>query len=169
MLIQVTGVRWRQLTSDPNALAGHPWYFGFMELASSLILAAAAGAALFSATLATGPARRFILWASVFTMVLSLDDIYMLHEAISERSIYAVYGTYMLVLLAFHRNYLMQTPVLLAIVAVGCLASAAIADTLTDWHFVDLKGAEEAVELFAFCLWSAYVVSCSRQALQQPS
>ena len=92
LIVSTTGAEWRQLTSDSNALGGDPWYFGFMEVATSLILAAAAGVALFSSTMMRGDAKRFVLWAGVFTLLLSLDDIYMLHESISERSIYAVYA-----------------------------------------------------------------------------
>ena len=167
VILLVTGAEWRQLTSDPNGLAGQPWYFGFMEIASSLTLAAAAGIALFTTGLIEGSARRFIVAAGVFTLLLSLDDIYMLHEAISERSIYLLYGGYVLLLLVFNRDYLLRTPVVMAAAAVSCLVAAVVVDTATDWRFVNLKGAEEVLELFAFCLWSAYLVTCSRRAIME--
>ncbi len=74
-----------QLLLDPAALAGLPWYTGLISnigiLAWTLATAAAAGAAHVARLGGRHGAARFLRQAAVLSLLLTLDDLFLLHSS----------------------------------------------------------------------------------------
>jgi hypothetical protein len=156
------------LLKDPNSLAlpPNPWYFGFIELASGLILVSCGASTIFAAGLAKTEWKTFLYSGGMITIVLGLDDVYMLHEAISERSIYLMYGIVVPLFLAGNRRAVLASPFPLLLLSLSMLAASVVVDTANDWKYLHVADAEEFVELLGFCFWYSYFIATSRLAIQ---
>lgn len=97
-----------ELIRDPNSVGSFPFYVGALSNIGVLFWWSAAVVAAFTYVLLRGvkqadqrvkEARAFFLYAALFTALLALDDLFMLHEeafpvylGVSEMAVYAVYG-----------------------------------------------------------------------------
>jgi hypothetical protein len=168
LIIAATGAPMGVLLKDPNSLAmpPNPWYFGFIELASGLILVSCGASTIFAATLAKREWKTFLYSGGIITIVLGLDDVYMLHETISERSLYLVYGIVVPAFLVLNRRAVLASPFPLLLFSIAMLAASVLVDTANDWQYLRIPDAEEFVELFGFCFWYSYFIATSRLAIQ---
>ncbi|WP_168157429.1 hypothetical protein [Erythrobacter sp. QSSC1-22B] len=155
------------LLQDPNHTANNPWYFGFIEFASVLILIAAGAVAIFSASLTKGPCKRFLYVGGFITVALAIDDAYMLHEEISERSFYIAYGILIPLFFIWNRKFVFDGPLLIIFLSGFMLALAVLIDTANDWGYFGPSEPENLLELFGFFLWSAYFFSVSRMSISR--
>jgi hypothetical protein len=168
LIIAATDAPMEVLLKDPNSLAlpPNPWYFGFIELASGLILVSCGASTIFAATLARREWKAFLYSGGMVTIVLGLDDVYMLHETISERSLYLMYGIVVPVFMAVNKRAVLASPFPLLLLSIAMLAASVVVDTANDWEYLHVPDAEEFVELFGFCFWYGYFIATSRLAIQ---
>jgi hypothetical protein len=166
-----TNTRIGLLLSDPNAIAGLPFYYGALEYAGIVLMAATAGIAIFSSTLSTGRAARFLMLGGLLTLLFVSDDLYMLHEQssrvnLNDRTVYAVYAALALAFVVTNRSHLLQTPFILFFAAVVFFAVSIGVDSFTGLGRRLPSGLENMLELIGICFWSAYLIKCCRNALR---
>ena len=166
-----TNTRIGLLLSDPNAIAGLPFYYGALEYAGIVLMAATGGIAVFSSTLSHGRAARFLILGGLLTLLFAFDDLYMLHEQISrmnlnDRTVYEVYAALALVFVVANRSHFLQTPFILLFVAVVFFAVSIVVDNYTGLGRRLPNGFENMLELIGICFWSAYFIKCGRNALR---
>jgi hypothetical protein len=166
-----TGTPMGLLLGDPNATAGQPSYYGGMEYAGIILMAATAGIALFSSAFSPRRAARFLILGGLFTLWLVLDDAYMLHEQspriyLSERLVFGIYGVLLLAFVLTNLTYLLQTPFALLVTAGAFFALGIAFDSFVGLARLFPNGLENMLELVGICFWSAYFIKCSRNALR---
>jgi hypothetical protein len=166
-----TNTRIGLLLSDPNAVAGMPFYYGALEYAGIVLMAATAGIAIFSSTLSTGRNARFLLLGGLLTLLYVTDDLYMLHEQsarldLSARTIYAIYAALGSAFVATNWKRFLQTPFSLLFTAAAFFAASTLVDSLTALGRRLPNGFENMLGLIGICFWSAYFIKCCRNALR---
>ena len=173
LVTATTGTPITNLLRDPNAIADLPFYFGALEYAGIVVMAAAGGIALFSATLTRGPAARFLLLGGLLTLLLVCDDLYMLHENswhfyLNEKTTFALYGLFALLFVLTNLTTLLYSSFLLFVTAGLFFAAAIAADSsaLPGFNALLPSGSEDMLELIGICFWATYFVKCSRDALR---
>lgn len=159
------------LLRDPNAIAELPFYYGALEYAGIVLMAGTAGIAVFSSTLSTGRAARFLILGGLLTLWLACDDLYMLHEQsprvyLNERIVFGIYGALVLVFAVTNLSHLLQTPFILLLAAGVFFASGIALDSFAGFARRFPSGLENMLELIGICFWSAYFIKCSRNALR---
>lgn len=166
MLKAWKGMPTEQLTRDPNALFDAPLYVGFLSQAGIFFWAGAITMCFYTAWLVPAQGmkkevRYFLVSSGLLTLMLGLDDVFLLHEqffpfiGIPEKAVYAAYGgTTLFVLIRFHRLILeTQFPLLAA-----ALSLFAISMSL-DWlqlEGIDIFLFEDGAKLVGIMCWLAY-------------
>jgi hypothetical protein len=118
------------LTRDPALVVNIPIYIGSFSIIGILLWFSAAALCLFSAPLVSHPKdnslQQFLLMSGLFTLLLVLDDLFLLHEevfpkyvGIPERVVEASYGILMLLYLFKFRAVIFKTEFLLFGLALG--------------------------------------------------
>jgi len=112
------------------------------------------------------------------SIVLALDDLFMLHEAIfpnsfgiSERLILLTYGLLVISGIVKFRKMILQTEYLILIVVLGCFGLSFIVDgfqesievVLGQWRIL----VEDGFKLLGFVGWFGYLLKCSLGAVTQ--
>lgn len=159
------GVPIHLLTSDVTSVADVPAYTGFVSQLGMLFWAAAATLCLFCATLARGTAggehARFFLTSGVLTLVLALDDLFLLHESffpligVPERAVFASYGIFAMYYLLRFRQIILagQFPLLAA--AFGFFGASVGLDVLNP-PGINPYLLEDGTKLVGVLAWLAY-------------
>lgn len=173
-----TGEPMGNLTRDTAQVAMVPVYTGVLSNLGVLAWTVGAWAALLAAAALTGRSaeRRFLFASGLVTVVLLLDDFFMLHEIVFPRYVgipeYVVYGLYAMMLawllIAHRRVILERTPYLLLAVATAALGLMLLADVLESvsplpGHYL----VEDGLKFFGIVNWSAYLVLVSLRCLRQ--
>ena len=108
------GLRLSDLMRDPAAVAAQPFYIGLGSHVGVLLWGAAATICLFSAGVLTpgseaGTRRSFLNASGVLTLILALDDLFLLHEEVIPRFLgipeMVVLGSYGLLVIAYLTRY----------------------------------------------------------------
>jgi hypothetical protein len=110
------------LVRDPVAVLQGPWYTGFLSQLGIFGWAAAAVSCALAASLLTHRMRQFFIASAALTLLLGLDDAYLLHERVlpeyfglNELVVYSVYvGLTVTYLALFIRQILLTEYTLLA-------------------------------------------------------
>lgn len=178
-----TDVTMRELTQDPTTVLDGPFYVGYVSNLGNVLWAAAAAICGFVALAlprgAPGGARRFFVWSGIFTGVLMIDDLFLLHDEVLPR--YAgisgeLYGfTYVASMAAylvlFRRNLLAANYVLFgaALILFGIsvvvdLGFSTLSD-LVPGNLVLLV--EDGAKLLGVGTWMAFFVATGREELRQ--
>jgi hypothetical protein len=167
---------------DPAAVAGWPFYLGFVSNVGALLWAAAASIFLFSFYLhrsSRGDAEwgRFLLCSGLFVSVLGVDDLFMLHEevfpyylSIPQLLVIASYGVLASLYLVRFASSLAQTAYPVFLAAMGMLAASAGLDQMKDLLAVDFVGAgscEDAAKLLGIGTWLSYAIHTSVAVLRR--
>jgi hypothetical protein len=128
------GVQIAEFTADPATTRDFPDYVGYVSHLSVLAWTAGATVALLGAHIATGPPRRFLLGAGILTAVLTLDDLFRVHEDVGsaigdsgELAILALYAAAAAALLRRSRTFLLASTPVLVLVAAGGLFAFSVA------------------------------------------
>jgi hypothetical protein len=127
LLAVVAAVLWLDIRSavlmrDPVAVFEGPWYTGALSQLGILVWAAAAAYCVLAASLLMGRARWFFIASAALTLLLGLDDAFVLHERVfpdylglDEIFVYGIYlGLTITYLLVFIRQILFTEYPLLA-------------------------------------------------------
>ena len=164
------------LTRDPAATFDAPPYVGMLSNATMLVWTAAATICLFaSGASGTGQAvRNFLFFAGLFTVMLLLDDLYMIHEVLApeylgipEKVMYVIYGLAALFWLAKYRNVIRATDYRLLMLAFFFLGSSVGIDMLDSrgWFPIDSPYLlEDGAKIAGVIFWLAYFTQTAKDA-----
>lgn len=168
---QLAGIPFSFFSSDPlSALNAHP-LTGIQSTLGALIWICTAGVCLFaSAVLHSRKAMKsviqFFLWSGIITLILTFDDLFLIHEdlayrylEIGQKTIFAIYvyliGWYIYKFRKTipHSDHLLFV---LALVFLGISESVDIFRTYWDssWRIF----VEEGFKLFGIVSWSVYLI-----------
>lgn len=181
LLTATTPVTIRQLTQDPTTVLGAPFYVGALSNLGNVLWTAAATVCLLTAvalrTLIDGAWRRFLLVSGIFTVVLLVDDLLLVHDEILPRyagvsgELYGiVYVVGMLAYLGGFRRRINQTNWLLLVAALVCFGVSTVVD-LGSSRLSEIVApsivilVEDGTKILGIGTWLAYFASVSRQAI----
>lgn len=165
----------RELRQDPDAAVERiestqiQFYYGFLSNVGVLLWCANAAICLFSAVILREGARGeapagFFLWGGIITLVLLLDDLFMLHERafpryfhLNERILFAGYASCVLVFLLKYRVTILNTDYLFLVFAFVLFGLSLLTDHIDVWiprrHLL-----EDGAKFAGILSWSAYFV-----------
>jgi len=122
------GIPIGKLTRDPSDIVGVPFYVGFLSQIGIFFWAASAAVCMFSATvLSKRPdnieIKRFLFVSGLLTLVLGLDDIFLLHESVftylgvPEKVVFFTYAGFVLLYLLEFYSVILNTEYILLLIA----------------------------------------------------
>jgi hypothetical protein len=168
------------LTRDPVQLLNGRPYTGMLSNLGIIIWSATAGICLFVVVLMQPypehrRERQFFLLAFVLTMVLLLDDLFLLHDVIlpedldiSENYLYAVYGILSLTFIIHFRKDILETPYLLLVAAVIFFGFSISVDTIV--KFLNLEHGfilEDGTKFLGITSWGTYFIYNGYQTVKR--
>ena len=176
-----------QFTRDPAAVMNGPFYAGALSNVGVLLWCAAAavcffGASLLSARIQSGLAApagdgpRFLLASALFTCLLLVDDLFMLHDLVlpeylqlRERYVILTYGLLMLAYLLRFRRQILQTDWLVLVVAGGFFSCSIVVDKLPETLLPMHHVFEDGAKFLGILGWLLYLGRSTRQLLTEPA
>jgi hypothetical protein len=133
---------------DPIMVAGgdqSEFYLGLFSNLGVVLWTATAAICLFAASELTGAqnlqARHFLLYAGLFTMLLMLDDLFMLHENYADDVVYIFYGIGLVYYVARYWRLIMRLDVVLFALTLPLFGNAVLLD-LAPWRLLPGEGIE---------------------------
>jgi len=137
-----------EILRDPIMVAGgdqSDFYLGLFSNLGVVLWTAAAAICLFAGSGLTGEAsrraRHFLLFAGFFTLVLMLDDLFMLHENYADRMIYPLYALGLLYYVIRFFGLILRLDVVLFALAIPFFGNAIVID-LAPWRLLSDEGIE---------------------------
>ncbi len=178
----VADIPLQRFFTDPVSEFGAPMYIGLVSNIGVVLWASGASACLLGALVLWGKPgnreqTRFLLSAALVTGLLTLDDLFLLHEEILPERLGipepAVMGLYAILLGWFivrFRRSILGSDYLLLIAAGTFFAASVLVDLFVDGEFLlgDLAGRrliEDGLKLLGIVGWSTYLWRSSMQAL----
>lgn len=162
------------MTSDVTSMAGVPAYTGFVSQLGILFWAAAAALCLFCAAIARGRAggeqARFFLASGLLTLVLALDDLFLLHESafphlgVPEKLVFASYGAFALYYLLRFRRIILATEFLMLATAFAFFGLSVALDVLNP-PGINPYLLEDGTKLVGVLAWLAYFARTAAASL----
>jgi hypothetical protein len=164
-------------TRDPLAIVDAPPYLGFLSNLGIILWSAAAAVCLFAFSLlsrrgASGDIRAFVLLGGLISLLLLLDDLYMLHEyfyprlGIFEKLAFAGYGVLVLVYLIGFRRKIGDTRFVYLFCALGFFALSLIIDRLPETMLPMHHLFEDGSKFLGIVCWLSYQASVCLQCLE---
>lgn len=157
------------LTRDP--LSGKPAYLGLLSQAGILVWAAGAAVCLLAGTVLRGtPDGRFMLGAGILSIVLCVDDAFLLHDevlplvGIPEGVIYAAYLGMIVLFFAAFRRAIFRSGYGVLLLALAFLGLSVICDA---WGlpWLDPYLLEDGAKFAGIALWTGYLFSTASLVL----
>ncbi|MGH2561836.1 MAG: hypothetical protein ACRDJH_22465 [Thermomicrobiales bacterium] len=171
-----TGIAIATFTRDPLAFTEIPVYTGVLSTLGVVIWSAAAAVCLLSYAVirnraAGGASPHFLLAGGLVTVLLLLDDAFMLHEVVfpehlgvSQKVVYAAHAAVLLWFLVWFRSTILHTDFLLLALALAGFGFSVGTDlTARSTPFAGLYVFEDGAKLFGIVSWAAYFVMVSAQ------
>src|SRR5690554_231839 len=178
MISQIYQVPIKKLTSDPALIANIPPLYGVL---SNLGIVLWCGA-IFSSALAAMVLRSiwkkqlylFLLYSSLLSAYLMLDDLFQFHENLSsviglnQKVVYIFLGAAVITYIIYFRITLFQTNIILLVIAIAFLSLSVLADTIVykiygsqlgDWLYL----IEDGAKWLGIVFWSYYFFYTSIQ------
>jgi hypothetical protein len=153
---------WREipygnLLRDPNAIANLPRYNGFISQFGIFLWFASVGICFLGYFLTKGiesvkKKSSYLLYFGIFSLMLGLDDAYMIHEGSFESFLFGIYAFLMLVFILLFSNLFFQTNFILMLFSGLFLASSIAADIFIE----DLFFLEDALKISGIVFWFVY-------------
>ncbi len=165
-----------QLLKDPGVLNPGPWYLGAVSYFGIALWTAACAVTLFARTLLRedrdAELRRFLLASGLFSALLGIDDLFMLHDVVapellglSEKAVIGVYGLLGLAYAIRFRGVILRTEVLLLASAIAFFGLSVAVDVL-DVDDARFLLAEDGAKLAGITLWFSYLASSAALAIR---
>lgn len=162
------------LTRDPAAITGESPFLGGLSYVGVLMWCAATAICLFCFAVlqkknVRGDLPSFFLFGGLFTLILLLDDLYLLHELvfpvylnIPEKLTFLIYGLMALGYLVRFRKLILQTDFIVLALALGFFGSSIIVDLL------DLvpTSIEDGLKILGIVGWFGYFSRTGFQMLE---
>lgn len=154
------------LTRDPTSVISSPPYIGFLSQVGIFFWAASAAVCLFGISALARcqdslETRRFLILSGVLTLLLGLDDVFLLHErgypaiGVSEKMVFLVYAGLLLSGLVRFHALILRTEYVLLGMALGCFAVSLGVDLLIP-QGRGLHLYEDGAKLTGVVFWFAY-------------
>ena len=172
------GMSFGVFTQDPMALAQGEPYFGLLSNVGILFWSAAATVCFFVASLGQKierqPSRHFFILSGLFTLLLLLDDLFLLHEAvlprllgIRQRYVLLIYLLLALLYLANYGKVILSSHPLLMAGALALFGLSLAEDLLAlapeGWHYL----LEDGAKLFGIISWFNYFALVCRKEVKR--
>ncbi len=171
------GIPIGNLVRDPTAVAGESIYVGFLSQAGIFMWAGAAAVCFLGALVLSSDepnvneTRRFLLVSGLFSLMLGLDDVFLLHEAffphigIPELAVFAAYGIFAAYYLVRFHRMIFRAEFLLLGMALGFFAVSVLLDLL-DPTFLDPYFWEDGGKVVGIVAWQAYYFRTTMAAVR---
>jgi hypothetical protein len=170
-------VPYSTLTRDPTTATGAPIYTGFLSQVSILLWASATAICLLSAkvtsSLPDNPTfPRFFFASAALTLMLGLDDAFLLHEVVfpylgvSENIVYASYIGLTLVYLVIFRKNILKTKYILFFMSFLFFGLSMGLDVITP-RGVDFFLLEDGAKLVGIMSWLTYFYDSTTSVIGQ--
>ena len=177
LLSSKTSVPIAHFTRDTVSVAGAPFYAGILSQIGILLWSASASICLLTSAVlhrvsSRSKTKAFILGAGLLTVVLMLDDAFLVHEKIAPRYfhlssniLFALYGVMITVFLISFRHIILRSDYILLVVSFGFLAASVVFDKLHDYGLFYLLGVdsvgvkyllEDGCKLLGIAGWFTY-------------
>lgn len=170
------GVPISSLTRDINAVAGVPFYIGFFSQIGIFFWVASVSICLFSARILSkrkknSPFRNFLFFSGLLTLLLALDDIFLLHEevfpdylGVPEKVVFASYGVLVLFLLVKFYKTILRTDFIVLAMAFFFFGFSVISDFLTIPGLNQFL-VEDSAKMVGIVSWFFYFHGCAESAI----
>ena len=158
------GMSFAHFTRDPVSVMGGPAYIGFISNVGIVLWISAAATALTAALWVTPAARNFLLATGVFTLLLGLDDLFMLHEdilprlGVPQKATVLTYAVLATLYALFHHREILRGPVMLFGLAGFFLGMSVAIDSVFPFSSAEAS-VEDAAKLFGIVFWFLFVAS----------
>ncbi len=173
----VGGIPIGNLTRDPSAIMGAPFYTGILSQTGIFFWSASAAICMFSAKIISKNPdsfkfKRFLFFSGLLTMLLGLDDIFLLHESvfpylgIHEKVVYATYAGLVLFYLVKFYPTILKTEYILLVMALGFFALSVIFDK-SSIPGIDPYLLEDGVKIAGIVSWMFYFYSVGTVAINK--
>lgn len=162
------GIAIGNLTRDPTGVAGAPLYTGFLSQIGIFFWAAAAAVCLFSVkVLPRQPdaleIKRFLVVSGLLTLVLGLDDVFLLHEkflpnyvGVPENAVLVSYAGFVLFYLVRFYSVILETEYVLLGMALFFFGLSIIIDVTINVSIDVYIYEEDGAKLVGIVSWLAY-------------
>lgn len=178
LLNRLLGIPVNQLTADPTALIGGPFYLGFLSQMGIFVWAAVATIGLFTSYVLrlSGGDRaysRFFVASGLFSLWLGLDDVFLFHEeafpiylGIPEKVVYGLYGGLFLLYCIRFRRFIFRTDCTALVVALVAFATSILLDIIEP-PYLNPYFFEDGAKFVGLVAWLTYFVKAGGQQLSQ--
>jgi hypothetical protein len=165
-------------TKDPTALMNAPFYLGFFSNVGIMIWSGAAMINFFVAyRIKDNPKEKenflFILFSAFITLMMTLDDLFQLHEfvfpnyfSISDNAVYLTYMNIFLLYFIYFRKRLLASEFAILGLAFFFLGLSTIIDVLPLPIPKDTF-LEDAIKLFGIVTWFIYYFRTGNEVLSE--
>lgn len=168
------------LSRDPNAISDSNFYYGAISNLGVLFWSFSTAICLFTYSILKGNKcqiasktnkdRNFLLWGGAISLMLLLDDVFLLHEIVfrvlfglNEKTTFGIYGLFLLAYLVKYKELIrLRTPYLHLLLTFVLFALSLFFDFLPrfteKWHHVF----EDGPKFLGIVSWFAYQMMASK-------
>ncbi len=169
------GIPVGNLTRDPNAIVGAPFYNGFISQIGIFFWSASAAICIFSAKIITKGhdslnIKSFLFFSGLLTLALSLDDAFQLHEGVlpylgvPEEVVIAVYAGFLIFYLIRFYSVILNTQYILLVIALVFFGVSIILD-LFNIPFLSSNLFEDGAKMAGIVSWFFYFFRVGKAAV----
>jgi hypothetical protein len=184
LITRMADIPYRDLTRDPAATLGGPWYTGVLSTGSIVLLLVGSGIALFAASFlreSDNRSMKGLLTATALLMiVVGLDDLFMLHETIHlefgiTSAVYlAIYGFTLVAILWMWREVIVGSTDYVFIVLAGVgMGLSIVVDVIMEQRLFQLPFSGDLIEdpakIVGMAFMTYYMIVTSHHALTRQS
>lgn len=167
------------LTRDPSAIMGAPFHTGILSQIGIFFWSASAAICMFTAKVISKypdslKLKRFLIFSGLLTMLLALDDIFLLHESvfpylgIHEKVVYATYAGLVLFYLIKFWPIILDTKYIFLVMALGFFALSVIFDK-SSIPGIDPYLLEDGAKIVGIVSWLFYFFQVGTGAIHKHS
>lgn len=161
------GIPFGNLTREPISVIMAPLYTGFLSQIGNLFWAASAAFCFFGATILkhypnSQNLKHFLFFSAFLTIVLCLDDVFLLHEdffpyyiGISENLVYICYFIVISLYLIIYKNIILKTEYILLAIAFLFFGASIILNIFTI-NLSDPYLIEDGLKFVGIVSWLVY-------------
>lgn len=173
------GIPIGSLTRDPTYILDAPLYTGFLSQAGIFFWSASAAVCMFSAkVLSRYPdslkIKRFLFVSGLLTLVLGLDDVFLLHDeffpylGVPEIGVYVSYAGFVLLYLVCFYSIILKTEYVVLGMALVFFGASITLDVLHDVLLLsDSVLVEDGAKLVGTVSWLSYFFSVGACAISR--
>ncbi|UCG54607.1 MAG: hypothetical protein JSV32_08545 [Dehalococcoidia bacterium] len=199
VIYRTTSVNWAAFTSEPAAIFEFPSYYGLVTNIGVLLLCASTAVCFFCFKILRIQDRDkekavLLLFLGIFTLILTVDDFFLIHEAVGdlfawgfgvvddmgEAAFFILYAVLFLYIVIRFRKVILSSDYILLIVVVLLFVYSTVADLGTLFSSAEqtanatksfksqaLKAGEDISKFVAIVTWFTYLMRTSLRFVQK--